>query len=95
MAFTVDPLGFYKCDWVPFGLVNALATFQKLMETCLDDPQLSWCLIYLNDVIAFSQMPKDHLVQWRVVFEKLKEGGLKLKLSKWEFFQEILDLPGT
>ena len=35
MAFTVGPLGFCKCVWISFGLTNALATFQHLMETCL------------------------------------------------------------
>ena len=81
-GFTVGPLGFYKCDHMPFGLVNALAMFQRLMETCLGDLQLNWCLIYLNDVIVFSKMPKEHLVLLRGVFEKLTDNGLKLKPSK-------------
>ena len=41
MAFTVGHLGFYECDCMPFGLVNALAMFQRLMETCLGDLQLN------------------------------------------------------
>ena len=73
IAFTVCPLGFYKCDHMPFELVNAPATFQRLRETCLGDLQLNWCLIYLYDVIVFSKMPKDHLVWLRAVFEKLKK----------------------
>ena len=36
-AFTVGPLGFYKCVRIPFGLTYALATFQCLMETCLGE----------------------------------------------------------
>ena len=62
MAFNVGLLGFYKCDCMPIGLVNALATFQTLMETCLGDLQLNWCLSCLNDIIVFSKMPKYHLV---------------------------------
>ena len=41
MAFTVGLLGFYECDHMPFGLVNALAMFQRLMERCLGDLQLN------------------------------------------------------
>ena len=88
MAFAVGPLGFYEYDHMPFGLVDAPATFQKLMETCLGDLQLNWCLIYLNDIIIFSKMPKDHLDWLRAVFKKLKEVGLKLKPSKCEYFKK-------
>ena len=90
MAFTVSLMGFYKYDCMPFGLVNSLAMSQRLMKTCLGDLQFKWCLIYLNDVIVFSKMPKDHLVWLRAIFEKLKEAGLKLKHSKCEFFKKSL-----
>ena len=46
-AFMVGPLGFYECVWMPFGLTNAPATFQHLMETCLGEMHLKWCIIYL------------------------------------------------
>ena len=49
-AFTVGPLGFNECKRMPFGLTNAPATFQHLMESCLDELHLSWCIIYLDDV---------------------------------------------
>ena len=94
MAFTVGPLGFYKCDHMAFGLVNTPATFQRLIETCLGDLQLNWCLIYLNDIIVFSKVPKDHLVWFRAVFKNLKEGGLKLKPSKWDLFKKSLTCLG-
>ena len=82
MAFTKGLLRFYKCDCMPFRLVNAPATFQRLMETCLHDPHLNWCLINLDNFIAFLKKSKDHLVQLRAVFQKLKEAGLKLKPCK-------------
>ena len=86
MAFTVGPLGFYKCDHMPFRLVNAPATFQRLMETYLGDLQFNWCLIHLNGIMMFSKTPKDHVVQLRAIFQKLKEARLKLKSSKCEYF---------
>ena len=48
-AFSVGPLGFYECVQMPFGLTNAAATFQCLMESCLGDLHLKWCIIYLDD----------------------------------------------
>ena len=94
MEFTVCPLGFYECDHIPVRLVNAPATFQRLMETCLGDLQLNWCLIYLDDITVFLKLPKDHLVQLRAVFKKLKEAGLKLKPSKCECFKKSLTYLG-
>ena len=53
MAFTVGPLGFYECVRMPFRLTNAPATFQRLMESCLGDLHLKYCIIYLDDIIIF------------------------------------------
>ena len=60
-AFTVGPLGFYECVRMPFGLMNAPATFQCLMETCLGELHLNWCIIYLDGIIIFSKTPQKHL----------------------------------
>ena len=60
-AFTVGPLGFYECKRMPFGLTNAPATFQCLMESCLGEQHLSWCIIYLDDIIVFSKTLEEHL----------------------------------
>ena len=54
-AFTVGNLGFFKCDCMPFGLCNALATFQWLIQNCQGELNLIYCLIYLDDLIVFSQ----------------------------------------
>ena len=87
-AFTVGPLGFYECVRMPFGLTNAPATFQRLMESCLGEMHLNWCIIYLDDIIVFSKTPKEHLRRLHGVFRKLREAGLKLKPSKCEFFKD-------
>ena len=52
-VFTVGQLGFYKCNRMPFRLTNAPATFQQLMESCLRDLNLNWCIIYLDDIVIF------------------------------------------
>ena len=86
-TLTVGPLGFYKCERMPFGLTNAPATFQRLMENCLGELHLSWCIIYLDDITVFSDSPSEHLCRLRGVFAKLDKAGLKLKPNKCEFFK--------
>ena len=86
-AFTVGPLGFYECVWKPFGLTNAPATFQHLMDTCLGEIDLKWCIVYLDDIIVFSKIPEEHIERLRGVFEKLSAAGLRLKPSKCKFFK--------
>ena len=93
-AFIVGPLGFYECVRIPFGLTNAPATFQWLMESCLGELHLEWCIIYLDDIIIFSKDPDDHLIRLRGVFECLAKAGLKLKPSKCEFFRSRLTYLG-
>ena len=60
-TFTVGNLGFFKCDHMPFGLCNVPATFQWLMQNCLCELKLIYPLIYLDDLIAFSQTAEEHL----------------------------------
>ena len=93
-AFTVGPLGFFECTRMPFGSTNALATFQRLMESCLGELHLDWCIIYLDDIIVFSKTPEEHLTRLEAVFERLATAGLKLKPSKCELFQTSLKYLG-
>ena len=75
-VISVGPLGFYECVQIPFGLTNAPATFQHLMELCLGDMHLKWCIIYLDDTTVFSKTPGKHIQRLRGVFEKLSAAGL-------------------
>ena len=93
-AFTVGPLSFYECLRMPFGLTNALAKYQHLMENCLGDLHLNWCIIYLDDIIVYSKTPEEHIERLIGMFEKLSKAGLKLKPSKCEFFKERISYLG-
>ena len=86
-AFTLGSMGLYECKSMPFGLCNALPTFQRLMQNCLGELNLTYCLIYLDDVIVFLEMPEEHLLRMRVVFNCLREHSLKLKPSKCDVFK--------
>ena len=93
-AFTMGSLGFWECEHMPFGLTNAPATFQRLMESCLGELHLNWCIIYLDDIIVFSRTPEEHDPRLRAVFEKLKAADLKLKPSKCDFFKKEIKYLG-
>ena len=86
-AFTVGNLGFYEFTRMPFGLCNVPARFQHLMQNTLGDLNLTYCIIYLDDVIVFGHTEEEHLECLRVVFECFREFNLKLKPSKCSFFQ--------
>ena len=93
-AFTCGPLGFYECDTMPFGATNAPATFQRLMHDCLGDLNMNWCIVYLDDIIIFSDTQEEHLKRLEAVFQKLDAVGLKLKPSKCFFFREEIEYLG-
>ena len=93
-AFTCGPLGFFECNRMPFGATNAPATFQRLMESCLGDLNLNWCIIYLDDVVVYAPSVAEHLKRLEAVFQKLKEAGLKLKPSKCQLFKKSISYLG-
>ena len=61
------------------------------MQNCLGKLNLTYCLIYLDDVIVFSDTPDKHLWRMHVVFDHLREHGLKLKPSKCEVFKSEIN----
>ena len=87
-AFTVGSLGFFGCECMPFGLCNVPMTFQRLMQNCLGKLNLTYCLIYLDDVITFSTNEDDHLCHMRVIFDRFRAEHLKLKPSKCSLFHD-------
>lgn len=86
-AFTVGPLGFWEFNRLPFGLNNAPATYQRLMEQCLGDLNMKICAIYLDDLIVFSSSLEQHLERLDRVLNRLKECNLKLNPKKCMFLQ--------
>ena len=84
-AFQVGTLGFYEFHRMPFGLCNAPATFQRLMEMCMGDMNLRDCLVYLDDIIIFSSTFEELIDRLTAVFSRLQEHNLKLKASKFGY----------
>lgn len=75
----VTPLGLYEFQRMPFGLCNAPATFQRLMQRCLGGLVSKSLLIYLDDVVVYSPDFDSHVKHLKQVFEKLSTHGLKLQ----------------
>ena len=93
-AFTVGSMGVYEFLRMLYGLCNAPVTFQRLMQNCLGELNLTYALIYLDDVIVFSWTEEEHLHRLRVVFARFLEHGLKLKPSKCHFLQDEITFLG-
>lgn len=81
------PFGLYQFERMPFGLCNAPATFQRLMQRCLGAQVYDYLLIYLDDVIVYSTDFHAHLKHLEQVFARLQEHGLKLQPRKCRLFQ--------
>ena len=56
-----------------FGLTNAPATFQRLMERCMRDLNLKECLIFLDDILIFSESFKEHIEWLEAVFSRFNQ----------------------
>ena len=94
----VTPHGLYEFRVVPFGLTNAPAVFQRLIQQVLiglnptegDD----FVTAYIDDILIFSPTLCDHLQHLRRVIDRLREVNLKLKPTKCKFVRESVDYLG-
>ena len=93
-AFTMGSLGVYEFFRMPYGLCNTPATFQRLMQNCLGELNLTYALVYLDDVTVYSNTEEDHLCRLQAMFECFQEHGLKLKPSKCSFLHKQITFLG-
>ena len=91
MAF-VTPFGKYEFLQVPFGLAQAPAYFQHLMNQVLDN--CSFAMTYLDDIIIFSETEEQHLAHIEEIFKWLEAADLKMKRSKCDFFKKHIHYLG-
>src|SRR6266540_2783625 len=77
-----------------FGLTNAPATFQRLMNYVLHDYLNDFVVVYLDDILVYSDIFEKHLVYLRKVFDKLREANLIIKLKKCKFEQRKIKFLG-
>lgn len=83
IAAFVTPRGLYSYSVMPFGLRNAPARFQRLMNHVIGDMQ--GCAVYLDDVVIYSDTWDVHLQRMRELFIRLAEAKLTVNLFNCEF----------
>ena len=84
-AFTVPGRGLYQFRRMPFGLSNAPAVWQRLIETVLGADLEPFVFVYLDDIIVISECFEDHLSILKKIFERVAAAGLTLSRDKCQF----------
>ena len=86
--------GLFLFRVMPFGLCNAPATFERLMDRVLQGLRWSRCLVYLDDIISFGTTFDDSLDNLTLIFERLRSYVLQLKSTKCHLFQSSVPFLG-
>ena len=86
--------GLYEFRVMPFGLCNAPATFQRLMETVLAGLTCDCCMVYLDDILVIGRTFSEHIQNLRQVLQRLRDAGLRLKLAKCHLLAESVEYLG-
>ncbi len=86
--------GAYEYLVMPFGLTNAPACFQQLVNEILAEHVDRFVIVYLDDIMIYSQSEVDHVTHVRTVLELLRTAGLYAKATKCEFHKTELDFLG-
>jgi hypothetical protein len=87
--------GHFDFKVLPFGLCNAPATFTRMMNRIFGDLYDTCIIAYVDDILIYSKTEEDHLRHLDLVFQRLQENKLFLKLSKCAFGKSSVDFCGT
>lgn len=92
-AFSTNNGGHLEFTRMPFGLKTCPATFQRTMDNVLRGLQGLHCMVYLDDIIVYSNSLEEHIRNLKAIFDRLRETNLKIQLDKSEFLRkEVLYL---
>lgn len=89
-----SPLGSYEFTRMPFGLCNAPATFQRVMNEIFNDDLGKFVEVFIDDIIIRSNNEKEHYDHLLKVYKKLKAYNIKLNENKCEFFVQKIKILG-
>jgi hypothetical protein len=88
------PWGLYKWIVMPMGLTNAPATHQARLEEALGELINNFCVVYLDDIVIFSDDPTSHKQNVRCVLEQLRRAHLYCSPKKTKLFQRKIKFLG-
>lgn len=88
------PLGHYEYIRMPFGLKNAPATFQRLMNSVLKEFINNICVVYLDDILVFSTSLEEHIDSLKKIFNTLRKHNLKIQFDKCNFLAKETEYLG-
>ena len=86
--------GSYEFTVLPMGITNAVETFQTLMQHLFMKYLDKFIIIYLDDLVIYSNNFEDHIIHLQIVFQILRENKLYCKESKCEFFKHQIKFLG-
>jgi hypothetical protein len=86
--------GLYEYNVMPFGLRNAPGTFQRVMDKILKEYIDKFVVVYIDDILIYSNSFEDHLTHLTRVLKKLKDNNLIIKLKKCRFAEENIEFLG-
>jgi len=86
--------GLFEFNVLPFGLCNAPATFQSIADKIFQDLKWKEMMLYLDDLVIFSNTFEEHLIRLRHVFKRLRNANLTLKTTKCKFAESKINLLG-
>ena len=86
--------GSWRYNVMPFGLTCAPSVFQRLLDLVLCGLTFEVCMVYFDDIIIFEPDYDTHLSRLRLVFERVRKVGLKLKASKCCLIQRKVSFLG-
>jgi len=87
-------LGTYEYLVMPFGLCNAPAAFQRWINEVLMEHIDMCCIVYLDDVLIYSNTLQQHRKDVSNILEAIRKSGMKVKPSKCEFHQSETEYLG-
>ncbi|UYV84342.1 K02A2.6-like, partial [Cordylochernes scorpioides] len=90
----ITPDGFYEFNVMPFGLFNAPATFERMIDNVLRGLKWDMCLYYLDDIVVYGSTFKEHLTRLYKVSRCIQQAGLCLNYKKCHFASRQITILG-